>query len=297
MNWLLKLITDAMMDFMLGTIEMFQTFFNNIFDVIWEINEKLHLAKLSNYIVVLAISYVTFLILKSALCIYVFETEGDSDSDPLEFWTRSSVSVTLIYCGSYIISKLVQLASIISKEVTNKISGLDTSSTKKGESFAEKLKKVIEDCYDGSLFKVQAVSSVFTIILLVLLVSLVIFLFQAAKRGAELLAFQLLLPIVATDCITTNREKWNAFFQEVVICIFGYIIQMAAFSIFSYLFVQGANNPTQLLEYILASIGWLLLVISTPKWLGKFLYTSGVSNGIKSGARSAIYVVPQLLGR
>lgn len=294
MNWLLKLITDALIGFMLGTIEAFQSFFNNIFDTMWNINNKLDLTKLNNYLVTLALAYVGFLVIKQALCTYVFQIEGDSDNDPLEMCTRTSISVMMIYSGSFVVSKLIQLAGTISVEVQKNIVGLDIKQGK-GNGLSDKLKKVIEFTYDGSKFKVKEVASVYTLLLLVLLVALVIFLIQAAKRGAELLAFQLLLPILATDLITTNREKWNSFFTELIICIFGYIIQVTAFSIFSYLFVKGADNPSELLSYTLAAFGWIMVVIATPKWLTKFLYSSGVGNGMKGGIRSATYVLPQLM--
>lgn len=293
MNWLLKLLTDALVGFMLGTIEAFQSLFNNIFEIMWKINTKLDLSKLTNYLITLALAYVGFLVIKQALCTYVFQIEGDSESDPLEICTRTSISVMMIYCGPYVITKLIQLASTISTEVQKKIVGLDMKQGK-GKSFSDNLKKTVEYCYDSSNFKVQEIGCVYILMLLFLLVALIIFLFQAAKRGAELLTFQLLLPILATDLITTNREKWQSFFSELMICIFGYIIQVTAFSIFSYLFARGADNPTELLNYTLASLGWIMVVISAPKWLTKFLYTSGVGNGMKGGVRTATYVLPQV---
>ena len=130
-----------------------------------------------------------------------------------------------------------------------------------------------------------------------MIVACIIFIFQAAKRGAELMLFQLLISIMAVDLLTTNKERWNSFFTELIITIFGYIIQLICFKIFMVIFsgVVAVDDPVKAAKNVFLALAWLMLVISSPKWLQKFSYSSGVGNVAKGGLRNSTYLISSLI--
>lgn len=294
MGWLTTLIMDFFYNLMIGFISVFSKFIDNIFDCIWEVNSALHFDDVLSYTGSLAIAYVSLKGIKQAFDIYVLETDGDADADPLELITRTCEAVAVIYCGSYAISMLIQMADKIAEEIVPKIAGVTEAAS---GNTALNIKNVIDFCYNDSSMKGTNEAFIMAILLLVMLIALVMFIFMAAKRAAELMLFQILVAPVATDLLTVNREKWNAFKSELFVCIFGYVLQVGEFQVFSSLMAMSGTHLTDMLKYAMAATGWLVCVISAPKWLEKFMYSSGVGNAAKGGIRTAGFVLPQIILR
>lgn len=291
MPWLLKLLNDCLANLLLAVVDSLGSFLDNIFDWIWKVNESLKINALMNYVVAIAIGFVVLCAIKQGLDIYVFQTEGDADADPLELITRSAIAVAVIYCGDFVVLQLLKFSSTLTDEVTAKISSI--TSDKVSSSFS----KVVDTFYNGTVYKTKTIGFVMILLCVSILIAMIIFIFHATKRGAELILFRLLLPLVAIDLLTTNKERWNAFKNELLICIFGYVLQILSFNVFTHILALSAKNSSQIVYYVIAALGWLMMVISTPKWLEKFVYTSGIGNGAKGGVRSAAFLVPQLLRR
>lgn len=292
-NWFSRLLSDFACGALLAIVKIFAPFLNNIFNTIYAMNAALDFSKVSNYISTVAICLAGACFAKKGLEVYVFQTEGDPDADPAEMVTRAIETVAAIYCGNYIVGKAVEYAAILSKELQQKLVYLNLPDS--GSTIEKSINTLVENAYDATAVKHHMVSFVLLILIVVMVVALLIFIFHAAKRGAELVLFQLLLPIMAGDLLTTNREKWKAFISELIICIFGYVIQVFAFTVFTYLLAQSTVKASQMVPYLISAIGWLIVVISTPKWLGKFIYSSGVGDGAKGGIRTGSFFAPQLL--
>lgn len=281
MNWLLKLLFVALSQLMEAAIKVFAAFINNIFDVMYEINQGLGLEKIGDYTRAFAISLVGILAVKQLFSIYILTTDGDPDMDPLDILTRVCVSIAVIVCGNDLLNYGIKMAGVMAKDALGQIT----------------IKKTIADTFTQIITVLVGSNTpqmiVYLILLLISLISLIIFVLKAAKRGAELMLISILLPIMACDLITTSKERWNSFFTVIMTTIFGYIIQLVCFTIFEVLFAKiGTSlNP----KYMIASAAWILLVLSAPKWLDKFAYTSGIGNMAKGGARSATFIIPSML--
>ena len=283
-SWALSLLNDALVEAMQGFITVFGGFLENIFESIWAINNTLNFVPIIDYFVGIGISFVVFNAVKVGIETYMLETDGDPEADPLELITRACEAVAAIYCGSFVIEKMIELAGIVCDEaitVTADI-GFRNAST---QSTVEKL---------IAAYNTQTTSGFVMIILLVaILVALVIFVFSAAKRAAEIKMFEVLIPIMAADLLTASREKWNAFKNDLIVTVFGYILQILAFLIFEHIFASASTEANMVLSTV-AALGWLLFVISAPKWLEKFSYNSGIGTAGKNGLRTAATMAPMI---
>lgn len=287
-SWFLNLLNETIYQILIGLLDMFGKLINNIFQAVYDINAKIDFSSVTSYVMGLAIAFVGLCAVKQGLDIYVFQVDGDPDSDPLELVTRTFIAVAVIYCGDYVLKESIKFAGMLCSEIQGKTGSI----TAKGE-FDTLFKQMLENGYGGSFYKTKGMGFAIVILCCMTLIATLIFSFQAVKRGAELMLFQLMLPLIATDLITTNKERWNAFKSELVLCVFGYILQVLSFNVFLYLLAKGVNEPTGL--SIVAAMGWLIVVISTPKWLSKFMYSSGAGNGAKGGVRTAAFMLPQMM--
>lgn len=283
MNWLLKLIFTSLAQFMVGMVDTMGNYINNIFDGMYQINQYLGIDSLQDYLTKTGFTLVSIYAIKQGIQVYVLQSEGDPDSDPLELLTRVAEAVAVIICGPFIIQWLVSFASQFSNEVLSKL-------TLPQDSMVDGIINNI-----NVLTSNTGISSLLLLIfLLIILIALVIFIVKAAKRAAEIMVFGLLLPFYALDLLTTSRERWNAFFTDLMITIFGYIVQLGAYSIFMLLFAK-VTVDIYAVDYIIACFGWLFFVLSAPKWIQKFSYTSGAGNTAKGAARTGVMMIPQII--
>lgn len=284
MNWLLKLLFVVIGELMTAIIEVFAKFINNIFAVMYQINKNLPLDGVKNWTTGIALTLVVTIALKKILSVYLLQTEGDADSDPLEIFTRVSVAIAAILCGREIMDFIISMATNLSSEAISSF----------GKSKVD-IASVAKTLVTSLLASTTAQNLVYLIFIAIILISFFIFIFKAGRRGAELILFSILLPLVACDLVTTQRERWNAFITEMLLCIFGYIVQLISFSIFAILF--GKIGQAMELKYIISALAWMSLVLNAPKWTQKFIYSTGIGNALKGAGRTATFVLPSVLKR
>lgn len=288
MNWVLKLIFVLVCELLTGIVEYLEPIISNIFDFMYQVNVDLGLDGIADYTQGLGLALLAAFAVKQGIDVYFLHVDGDPDADPLELVTRVAIATATMMCGVDIIKFLIGKASIICAEAVKSI-GYD------GRTATE----IITDAFMKFLSVGTIVVVVQSIFLAITVIALLIFVIKAAKRGAELILFQIMLPLVALDMLTTSREKWNAFRNELIICIFGYILQVLSFNIFMILLSKAitVDGVVESPSSIIATMGWLIVVLSAPKWLQKFMYSSGVGNGVKSGATMGAHMIPMLLRR
>lgn len=284
MNWLLKLLFVVIGELMTAIIEVFAKFINNIFAVMYQINKNLPLDGVKNWTTGIALTLVVTIALKRILSVYLLQTEGDADSDPLEIFTRVSIAIATILCGREIMDFIISMATNLSSEAISRF----------GKSKTD-IASIAKTLVTSLLASTTAQNLVYLIFIAIILISFFIFVFKAGRRGAELILFSILLPLVACDLVTTQRERWNSFVTEMLLCIFGYIVQLISFSIFAILF--GKIGQAMELKYIIAALAWMSLVLNAPKWTQKFIYTTGIGNGLKGAGRTATFILPSILRR
>lgn len=286
MNWLLKIIQDALLNLVESFINFILKDVQNIFNSMYELNRVIDFSGVTRYIRAVAAALLVCLAVKQAISIYALEDTGDSDADPIELLKRLAEGLAAIFGGAWLIEKLIAAAGNAEMELLGKLSNYQE------EPFTDTLVGMMN--LVGSIDGKKGFWLV--IMLVVILVGYVILLFKAAKRGAELILSELALPIFACDLITTNRERWKNFFMELCVLVFGYIVQLLCFKIFLYLFGRSLVELSGLnMNYFFGTFAWMLLTLNAPKWIKNFTYSSGAGEAVKGGARSVAYLIPNII--
>lgn len=217
-----------------------------------------------------ALLLIVLLSLKHILNVYVLETDGDSDTDPLQVLVRNSIAALVISSGALI----TNLAVKWSEDLCSYITGAST--------YTANLVGL------GSAMGAIAISSGWfaLIFIIVFAIIMVIYCIVALIRGVELGVMKILLPIMACDLTSIRQERWNTFVASLIVTAFGYIIQVVLFKLAVTYTVQ--SDMMSLLKALVC----LFFGLKTPKWLEKYAY----SFGLKDTARSGMYM-GMMIGR
>lgn len=217
-----------------------------------------------------ALLLIVLLSLKHILNVYVLETDGDSDTDPLQVLVRNSIAALVISAGGLITNLVVKWSS----DLCSYITGASTySASMEGLAFA----------ISANMYTMGWFTLIFVIVFAVIMV---VYVFVALIRGVELGIMKILLPIMACDITSIRQERWNTFLASLIVTAFGYIIQVVLFKLAVTYAVQSDMMS------LLTSLVCLFFGIKTPRWLEKYAYSSG----LKDTARSGMYM-GMMIGR
>lgn len=277
MNWLLKNIIGAFADLVTGFLDFVGTVVIDIFDNIATINiSNTQVVNASRFTTMFGLALLTLMAIKHYLTVYMLETDGDPDADPINILVRLSQAVALICCNTYIFDQMMLFSRAFAD---------DLSSSPGTPDFTVTASSYIQAAMTG--YSSSIVGSV--ILLLVVVIGVIIFCVIAGIRGAELSLMKIAFPIFAVDLLTTNRERWNAFLTTYVITFITYAVQIFCFrmfcSSFSKIIVEQFN------ENMLIMLGWFILMLRTPKWLERFCYSSGIGRAAGGGMRMAQFML------
>lgn len=221
---------------------------------------------------------VSIVILYNVLSIYIFETNGDSEQDPLQQLVNASIAVALIQSSAYLFNWALELGSLFAGEIADVELNLGTA-----ETFWDVIETKIGETMTLSMW---------VVILVVFVIGMICFLIMAFIRGGELALMKVLLPIFCCDLLTSSKERFNAFITSFCITTFSYGIQLLCFRLSMNQFV----NVSEIYHIPMAYV-WLYLAIRAPKWLEKYAYSSGIGGMARTGASSAGQVVMMSLVR
>lgn len=281
-NWLTKnLINGFLADIVKGTVEFVSQAIINIFDKDIEIMSTKEVD--AAVLVTTGIASVLIIILafKSIFSIYVTETDGDPDADPLQVWVKVSIALALIN-GNNIIFAILQT---LSKKFTEDLVG----SIEVENFFAAVAKSLIARA------NITPLSIIQDIVVFISVVCVIILAFKAGIRAGELILFKIIFPIICLDKIGSNNERFNSFFSSYIVTFFGYSIQLFCLRLAINRALSGMSSGA-FTNYFAAFV-LFYLAIKTPKWLEKFAYSSGIGQIASNGMRTAGFILPSLLRR
>lgn len=284
MNWITKNIFGAIADGMSAVLDMYGAVIANIFDTIADANLNSDLiTNASNFMTLFCLALLSVMAGKQILDVYVFQTSGDPDAEPLQLVVRVLEACAVICSNTWIFNEFLKFSRYFTMDLLISSHQDDVSAHMQG-LLGESI-NAMETAYT------QGQGMILT--LLMMLIGFIIFAVVAGIRGAELTLMKVMCPLFAIDLITTNRERWRSFFTTYMITFFSYTIQLLAFKACSMTFISVTFEGSYAIQCITA-MGWMVLMIRAPKWIEKFAYSSGVGNFVSSSVRMAPMMLTRL---
>lgn len=228
----------------------------------------------------IAVVIISIVVLKNVFSIYILETDGDAEQDPVQQLVKAAIAVALIQSSTYLFNWSLNIANVFTSEL---VLGLEVV-IDSPDSFL--------DSFSNATGGLTQAYGVYVTLLAILIVGMICLIIKAFIRGGELALMKVLFPIFCCDLLTSSRERFNAFITSFIVTTVGYSIQLLCFRLSMNAFL----NITDIMHMPIAYT-WLFLAIKAPKWLEKYAYTSGLGGLARTGASSAGQVVMMSLAR
>ena len=216
MSWLLNLIADALSEFVNGLLDIVGDLIDSLFLFVLNANQTNFVSGLCTFSSVLGMVVLSFAATKRIFDVYIMQTEGDPDQNPIEIIYRLAMAVAIIGSNAWIYTELRNIALALVNDVGN----VDVSI-----SITNSLANAIQLVAGG----LPGVIVAFVLFILVLIIALLIFAIITAIKASEITLMRILLPIFAVDLITSDRERWKTFFTAYVTAFCGYAVQIICF--------------------------------------------------------------------
>ncbi len=216
----------------------------------------------------IATGLLVLLITKHIFTTYILETDGDPDMEPLQYLVKGSVALACIQIQNFLFNYLLKLSQMLCNEICNDMTPQLPS------NFSELLERIITAI--GSAIFVPIMACIYVVCIIILII-------KAAMRAVELAIMKVLFPFMCCDMVTPSRERWSAFIVSYLTTFFGYVIQV--FCIRMGLVLLASMESFSLM---IGSCALLFFAMKTPKWLEKFVYSSGLGNSVSGTARSGM---------
>lgn len=200
MSWLLNLIADAITEFVNGLLDIVGDLLDSLFLFVLNANQTDFVSGLCTFSSMLGISILSLAAVKRIFDVYIMQTEGDPDQNPIEIVYRLAMAVAIIGSNAWIYTELRNLALALVNDVGNVDASISVTN-----SIASAIQLVV-----GGL---PGVVVAFVLFILVLIIALLIFAVITAIKAAEITLMRILLPIFAVDLLTSDRERWKTFSQ------------------------------------------------------------------------------------
>lgn len=210
---------------------------------------------------------------KHIVTTYMLETDGDKDMNPLQFLVKSSIAIAVIQSANFIFTYANKLSVLACKYIVG-----DTSFTVADLNNNDNVTLLIGTKSVGGIYNC------------IFFVSTMIIIIKSVLRVAELVAMKVLLPLFSCDIMTASRERWNTFIFSMFVTVFGYIIQVLMMNLGFRLYMYPENKYSLLL-----ALGFLIFAIKAPKFLERFLYSTGIGQSAGRLGQTAMYLMPQIL--
>ena len=277
MNFLFQNFTDFLSEAISSFVDALTMMIIEIYKIGEEMALGNELAGVNNCLLFIqGISTLFFgcMVCKQIFTTYIAETDGDPDMDPTQILIKFSMSMAVSWASGSLISILCGWGWKATAELTGSAE----------VEYKNAIEGILGLISGGGQFALL-------VALLIYVIGVCVFIFKAGIRGGELVLFKLLTPIFAGDIITPSRERWNAFFAAYLVTIFGYSFQLLLFRFSIQILIAGD------LMHCFVALSFLYLSIITPKWLERFVYSSGLGRIAGQSAHSAAFIAASFIRR
>lgn len=265
----LKILSKMITEILSAFIDKFSEMLNDIFIVSERIVQGDFVSKITDYTFRLSIAILTFQAIAQLIKLYILPEDGDPEMDYGGFFVRLGKSAVLISFSTIICTMFIKFADYLASDILGLISGKvelvpvlkNSMGSLAGLSF-------------GNMF-------VEVIIILAVIICLLIISVQAGLRGVNLAILQMTAPIFMSNYLTTDKNLFNKWVQNMFSVSLTYVMQIVLTTIGLKFVANGFENPIS----VFIGICWLVVTIQSPKLLKEFAYSTGVKGGVGGATR------------
>lgn len=284
MDFLLKAISTFAGNFLSGLISSVLTGVSEIFQkyVYLFITDSL-VTTAQKAVVGISIPLIVLFTIKQYFDVYIMETSGDPESDPLDVLVRGAQAIAVVCCSSWIFYTFMNFCSAFAENVisVNQVNSLMSN-------FTESV----------NILKLTGGSNGFIgiIFLTAMLIGIFAFYVIAVIRAAQLAIMFVILPLFATELTHVSKERFQGLITNIIVTGLYFVLQLLLFKFFvsslgmSMTDIVAKNDPDTFMldEYAFKAIGFCIAMLQGPKWLDKFIYNSGVGDTAKRTTGSLV---------
>lgn len=281
MNWIYKNIGEMLGNTLQGILDFCHDWLITFLDSEVEMMSTSEIAAAVKVTTGIGVALVVLMCFKQVWSIYVMETDGNPDADPMQVAVKGAMALALIGANTFIFNTLQSLSRSFAKDLVGSVSAA---------TFTTKASALLNSLVFGATFT----ASMNVIVLIISVLMLIGLGIKMGIRGGELMLMKILFPIMAVDKISSGSERFNDFFSKYIVTFFGYAFQMFCTRMALNRIIAGMVAGGMFKNYF-AGIVWFWLALKTPKWLEKFAYSSGIGQTAAGVGRSAAYIIPSLI--
>lgn len=142
--------------------------------------------------------------------------------------------------------------------------------------------KSVQNAFSTDAIEASKGESATVIVLVILAVMIVVFAFQYLKREGELIIMYALAPFAASTMVNEEKNIFPAWFNEVCALVFMQPLQLTIL----YFIINTIGEAKDLADLYYA-VGLMIVLIASPSWLRKILYSTGSGKNLINMAGGA----------
>lgn len=275
MDFLLKALANFIGNFLKGLIENVLAGVTDTFQALMKTYVTHSLVTDAHMAVVsVSIALIILFCVKQYFGTYVMETSGDPQADPLDILVRGAEATAITTCSSWFFFSFMNFCSAFAEQIVKGAGEEDFTVT-------------FNSAVEGLIVNITTGGFVWLLFLLATLIGIFVFYVIAAIRAIELALMYIVLPLFAAELCYANHERFNGLVTSIIVTGLYFSLQLLMFSLFLNQFVDtlsGISASSTMNLGTFTTIGFLVAMLRSPRWLEKFAYNTGVGDTVKRGS-------------
>ncbi|WP_124099910.1 conjugal transfer protein TrbL family protein [Ruminococcus sp. Marseille-P6503] len=221
-------------------------------------------SSIANVFASIGISLLMLLFLVKGFQTYVLYTDGDAESDPINFLTLFVKGLVVAVCGNTILSWFADIVINLSDSALTAVeNALGSDAVWQGlvDEFGVWTEDLIGDLLFGFIFV-----AIFAVLFWILY-------FKCLSNGIELWILKIALPICSIGLINSDKGIFKNYVMSVSKVMVTILVQITLTQLGFSILIAGDNNDNLFLGSVLG-IACLITALRSPKMLGEFMIPS-----------------------
>lgn len=269
MDFLLKALTNFIANILRGMLDSMMTGIMSTFQTSMK-NFTTHglIVSAHNTVLGISISLVILFCVKQYFNVYVMESSGDPDADPMDILVRGAEATAIATCSSWFFYTFMNFCSAFASDILEGTSDVDYIAS-----------------FDSAIEVLVAAPSrngfIWLIFLLTVIIGIIAFAIIATIRALELSLMYIILPLFCVELTQTSHERFNGLLTNIVVTGLYFSLQLLLFYLFLDQLIAvltGVTADSTMQPSAFVALGFMIGMLRSPKWLDKFVYNTGVGS-------------------